>query len=391
MLRVVFVPRRSRIRPYKMAKALKYTGKVELILLCEESFYDPALFDGLFNEVHFFTRKTWFFKLPKAEKIYRRLNERFGFGFSKMIKKLKELNPDLVHCFAEPYNHIQCILKNTKFPVIMSDGADFTGITEGLDNVPQRIKIQEKYCFENVSGIVHKGPEYEIEYYRLNGFKINCPEITWFDHCDDDLIIKKEPRKIKQDDPIHIVYTGIISTDPSQKYVYYIDFAEEMARQKIHFHIYPNPYQYNVAVEYRKLARESEYFHFHAPLSYRDLGKEVANYDWGLWWHDQAGGDRYTEDKNKVSIGNKLFTYLESGLPVIVGEHMEYGRKLNEEFAYGVVIVEEDIKNLKPILIKDYNSMMIQVSNTSDKFRLSKNAEILIDFYNAVRIKNKNV
>ena len=79
-IRAVFVPRRSRIRPYKIAKALKFTGQVHLILICEESFYDRDLFEGIFDEVHFYTKKNFLFKIPKAEKIYRRLNERFGFG-----------------------------------------------------------------------------------------------------------------------------------------------------------------------------------------------------------------------------------------------------------------------------------------------------------------------
>lgn len=383
-LKIVFVPRRSRIRLYKIAKSLQYSGKVQMILLCEESFYDEKLFAGIFDEVIFFTGRNVLFKLPKAEKIYRKINERFGIGFRRLVKKLDEIQADIVHCFAEPYNHIEFILKHTNHKVVMTDGADFTAITLGFENTPGWVWRQEKYCFENVSGILHKGPAYEIDFYRNHGCKIACPEITWFDHCDDELIISKEVRTLDSSHDPHIVLTGNISTDPAQSYIYYIDFAKEMARQRIHLHIYPNPYQYHVAKEYRRLSRESPYFHFHAPKSYRDLGKEITRYDWGLWWHDPAGGIRDSDDKNKVALGNKIFTYLEAGLPVIVGRHLEYGRDFVEKHGIGIAIEKSDIPDLRNMLQTNYSLNMQNVKDAAQQFRLSANAESLIGFYENV-------
>jgi len=378
-MKVIFIPRRSRIRPYKMAKALKYTGKVELILLCEESFYDKELFEGIFDEVHFFTRKNILFKLPKAEKIYRRLNERIGFGFNRMIRKINDIQP---HCFAEPYNHIVHVLKKTNFPVIMSDGADFTGITEGIENLNRHTLRAEKYSFENVDGIVHKGPKYEIEYYTKNGYRINSPDLTFFDNCDDDLIIEKEKKETLNE--LHIVYAGNISNNPDDVYIYYIDFAHELASQKIHFHIYPNPYQFSKAVVYKQLDAEEKYFHFHTPTNYKNIVKEISKYDWGLWWHDPSGGKRISKDKRKVAIGNKMFTYIEAGIPIIVGKHNGHGRKIIDSASIGISIEKSDIKILNNVLRLNYNEYLINVKKAADKFRLSSQSSILYQFYSMI-------
>ncbi len=382
-LTVVFVPRRSRIRPYKMAKALKYTHKVKLILVCEESFYDEDLFEGIFDEVHFFTRKSILFKLPKAEKIYRRLNEKIGFGFRKMKRIIEEINPDIVHCFAEPYNHIEYILRKTKFPVIMSDGADFTGISNGIQNLERRTFEVEKYCFEKVSGIVHKGPKYEIDYYINHGFNISCPEITWYDHCDYDLSPTIEPKK--NNDEIHIVYTGAISSNPNIKYIYYLEFAKELARQKIHFHIYPNPYQFQFAKAYKALASREKYFHFHSPVPYKKMAKEISKYNWGLWWHEPTGEKRVYHEKRKVGIGNKLFTYLEAGIPTIIGDHNTYGGKIISDMSIGLKINKEDISNLRIKLLNcDYHGLIKNVKEFAQSQSLQNNSARLFDFYSEV-------
>ena len=49
---IVYVPRRSRIRVYKIAKAVKLCSDFKIILVCEKYWYDQELFQDLFDEVH---------------------------------------------------------------------------------------------------------------------------------------------------------------------------------------------------------------------------------------------------------------------------------------------------------------------------------------------------
>ncbi|MFB6306967.1 MAG: hypothetical protein ABEH43_08285, partial [Flavobacteriales bacterium] len=173
MKKILFIPRRSRIRPYKIAKALKYIGEIELILLCEEHFYDKELFEGVFDRVIYFNKKNFY----STNKVYTYITKKYTLtrGLNRMINIVNDLSPDLIHTFAEPYDHIVKLLKETDYPVVMSDGADFSGISSSIDSLGNKTREQEKYAFENVHGICHKGPEYEIEFYRQHGYEINCP------------------------------------------------------------------------------------------------------------------------------------------------------------------------------------------------------------------------
>lgn len=384
-LKVVFVPRRSRIRPYKIAKALKFTGKVHLILVCEESFYEPQFVDGVFDEVHFFTSKNFLFKLPKAEKVYRRLNEYFGFGFNKMKRIIKKIDPDLIHCFAEPYNHIEYILKNIDCPVIMSDGADFTGITVGIENLPKRIRRQEQFCFENVDGIIYKGPDSILDYYRKFYDGINAKGLSWFDHADEDLFVSNGGNQ--DADEIHFVYTGNVSASEKAKYCYYIPLAKTLADQKIHFHVYPNPWQYDNSWEYIALDRSEKYFHFHKPLDMRELLHEISYYHYGLWVHLDDPHGRTSKEKMKTGMVNKMFTYVEAGLPVIVSKSRTFGQEVVESNNIGFAISDDDWINFNKILSNyDFDSLKKNVLKFRNEYSLRKKSISLYEYY--MRILN---
>ena len=242
--KVVFVPRRSRIRLYKIAKAVRESREYETVLICEQSYFDDKLFDGLFDEVFFYSKSNVF----RRSRIYKYLTKIFVIspGLQNMIRLINAVNPDLVHAFCEPYDHIERILKQTTFPVIMTDGADFSGISTGIDQLDNRTRTQEKYCFENVHGLAYKGPQYVTEYYRKFGYDIKCPELTWMDMTDEDLFTSSD----KNNEELHVVYTGNVSTDPNKKYCYYIPLAKQLAAQKIHFHVFANPYQYKTSKDY---------------------------------------------------------------------------------------------------------------------------------------------
>lgn len=367
-----------------MAKALKHTGKVRLILVCEESFYDSDLFEGIFDEVHFFTRKNWLFKLPKAEKIYRRINERFGFGFNRMISIIEKIQPDLIQCFAEPYNHIACILKRTDFPVLMADGADFTGISEGIENLPKHTASLEKYCFEHVKGIVHKGPADVIKYYRDNNFNIFARTFQWYDHTDEDSFKTNDyPRNFNSG--IHLVYTGNISQDPSIGYCYFPPLIDILETLNIHFHIYPNPIQYHKSQLYLSLDQTNRYFHFHKPLPLNQLVKEISKFDWGVWIHSEEPSIRTTEIKAQTGIGNKIFTYLEAELPIIVSESRLFGKSIVLDNGIGISIGDSDWPRLKDMLNTiNYEEMINNVNHFRSMKSLQRNSHKLLEFYQSI-------
>ncbi len=382
--KVVFIPGGGRIRVYKLAKSLKQDDRWEVILLCSEGWYDEALFDGVFDKVFFFRKK----RLFDGNKYAKYLQEKFFSGRQeKLIRKLKALNPDLVHALSEPYGHIEAVLKKTDYPVILSDGNDFSGISEGVEDLDPRVRQREKFVFENVHGICHKGPGYELEYYREHGYKVTSPNIRWFDHCDEDLFVDpgQVERLSQKDGEIHLVYTGTVSDDPGKRYVNYIPLARALNDQKVHLHIYSSPQQVSTHKRYKALDRELPYFHFHASVPYSELSMEIARYDWGLWWHEPTGERRATIHKQKVAIGNKMFSYLEAALPIIVGDHNGGGRPLIEEKGIGITMNKGDYATLgKKLEEVDKEKMDENVIKARKEWSLVDNGKRLTDFYEKV-------
>ena len=112
MKKIVFVQRRPHIRVYKIAKALKYTGKYNLICICDYNYFDNKLFNGIFDKVYYYYyNKNNFISRIKG---YNRINKILKIDFKRICRILEIIKPDIVNCFSEPYDYITYILKNVK-------------------------------------------------------------------------------------------------------------------------------------------------------------------------------------------------------------------------------------------------------------------------------------
>ena len=395
MKTIVFVRPRPAIRIYKLAKALRQSDqKYRLVLICRTLSFDEKLYRDLFDKIYFYSPE---FKFNKQFDLSfnKRWNKQLKFGYRKIMKIINEINPDIIHTMAEPFDFIAYILKLSKWPVIL-DAYDYTGITAGLENLNDKTKHEEKYCLENADGIIHKGPDYEIDYYRQHGYAITCPELNWLDYCDEDIWVNTKQKKLsKSDGEHHLVYTGGVSNNPELKYIYFIPLAKELAKQKIHFHIYPkfaeHRFSYEKSKVYIDLAKNEKYFHFHRTLPLNDLIKEISKYDWGLWVHSADVSKRTHSEKAKTGSGNKIFTYLEAGLPMIVSTSRVYGKKIIEENKIGISIDDSDWNKFdKLIQSEDYDQLHKNVLNVREELSLHRQVSRLSSFYDLILENYKN-
>lgn len=384
MKKIVFVKRRPHIRVYKIAKVLKQTGRYNLICICDYNCFDYKLFNGIFDKVYYFRKdnKNNFIYRIKG---YNRINKVLEIDLKRICKILGIVKPDIVHCFSEPYDYIKYIIEKTEYPVVLSDGNDFSGISSGIENIDKKTREEEKYCFENVSGICHKGPEFEIDYYRQYGYKINCPELQFMDYCDENFLINNNEVSYKKNE-INLVYAGAVSL--KSIYKNYLSLFEKMRNAEIHLHIYSNPWQYKNFIEYLEVEKKEKYFHFHKPVSLKELSKEITKYDWGLWIHPVYGNEdipRAIKDKQKVAIGNKLFSYLEAGLLIIVSDHLEYGKEIVEKYKIGFAIKDEELPNLRSFIEKqNYSELKENVLKAREELSLSNQVWRLEKFYDEI-------
>ncbi len=130
--------------------------------------------------------------------------------------------------------------------------------------------------------------------------------------------------------------------------------------------------------------RKSDYFHFHKPVSYRDLRQELKQYDYGIHiiknnFLKREKDGYYTRNKLIYAVTNHFYDYLEAGLPIIAAypvKFAEYFEKKNvllnwtlEEFDFEQLICRR----------KELKQNAIQVKK---QLSVGKQIEKLIGFYN---------
>ena len=338
-LTVAFVQSTPSIRIYKLALALKKTGKYKTILLSENN--KTKIITEAFNRVIFLNNSitTTLHRRNKLGKflykLYRLIplniplllnflsktrNRIIGIRFGNIIKTI-EKEVDLFHAVTEPNIIPATTIKNSSKPVIY-DVYDFSGIRYGVEKLNTNELKLEKFCLENSDAISMKFPEWILEYYRNLGYKINCPVFNLIDYCLPDFFSFKE-KKIDRNN-IHIVYSGGLSPSSHPvKYCgnnQYFDILQQIIKQKIYFHIYVPPDK-KLYSDYYELGKKNKYLIVHSYKSQPELQKEMSNYHFGCCLNDFSKTE-HTKLFEETSFGNKTSTYLEAGLPIIVNEKL---------------------------------------------------------------------
>lgn len=229
----------------------------------------------------------------------------------------------------------------------------------------------EKYCFENADFIIHKGPENELDLIKKNEISIIKGKfIQFIPYCFDDWImpIKKEKDKLKG---LHLVYLGTGAFSPNTPYLKIKpkEIFKSILDQSINLHLYPLGGNDEIP---------SKYFHVHKVIPNLDLNKIIGEYHYGfcLAFYNDLLDKRLL----KTAISNKLFSYLEAGIPVIINEEIEFSANIVRKYGCGVVISEKDLPNLKKILKKQNYSKLLQgVEKAREELKLSKQSERIIN------------
>lgn len=356
---IIFVKRNPQVRIYKEAWAIKKRfPDYKLILIGNR--IDEEFFGQVFDEILYYN------------------------SLQELIQYVKTNNPLVYHVHAEPNIEPALVAEHSSVPVVY-DVYDFSGIRYGLENLNIEERNYEKYALENASAIVFKFPESILDYYRDHGYKIDVPVMTYMDYCVDDYFATGKPAE----NAINLVYAGVLnpSTWPAEKYGnnQYYDIVEKVVKQNIGYNIYINKWQLENEDEYRDyldLMARNEYLKFNFSRPQSVLQQEIKNLSYGVSFHNFNITNHHPLF-GETSIGNKLSTYLEAGLPVIVSDNLKLNTKVAEELGIGFGVSLDSMDNLRSVLeSKDYGKLKKQVLSVREKeMSALENVPRLIEFY----------
>jgi len=118
--------------------------------------------------------------------------------------------------------------------------------------------------------------------------------------------------------------------------------------------------------------------HIHKPKYGKSYLQTLSSYDYGIILNNYQT-EEISNFWGKYVFGNKVSDFIEAGIPILVGEELEFTATTISSYHFGIVI--KNIKNLKKTLMNvDYYKLINNVEKNRKEFTMSHNINRLIEF-----------
>ena len=381
---IVFVEYVPNIINLKIARTLKLSGKYTTTLI-SFSKVDEELYNKAFDKLLILDVKHSL-NLKNIIKLFKSI---FSKETKDFIKSVKELDPYLFQITGPDLftMFVMSITKNKPKIYFAYDIWAFYGKKFSIKNLGIKEFFQkqiEKIGFRKADGILHKGPSGELKFLD---YKINKLDLAILPGCLDEWTISNN-KKPKAGE-IHLVFAGgpLKSSDGR---AHFLEVIKKITSQNIHFHTYGECVNKKDTILFVEEEKKNKYYHFHPKERVDNLNKKMSQYTYGI------NPDFYIKSIinplwPKTSVANRMFNYIEAGIPIIINEDAEYMMKIVKDNEIGFSIKYNDLDNLKDIIEKrDYKKMIDNTKKAQKKFSWNKNLiSELEEFYKKV-IKDKS-
>ncbi|MGA9351539.1 MAG: glycosyltransferase [Anaerolineae bacterium] len=196
----------------------------------------------------------------------------------------------------------------------------------------------EKFVFERADALIFNSPhmlEIAHELYNIRGETLVVPNAV----PAADVPQRSLTKLSALDGGGHVVFVGHINQPK-------LDCLRQVADQGLHVHLYT--YQAS-AFKASLLQACADYpcLHHHGSLPYRELLIQLTQYDYGLVLWYRGARERFFD----ASLPSKLFDYLASGVPVIVGP---YKALVDFVSSHNCGFVVQDVSEIREKLADSY-------------------------------------
>lgn len=319
---ILFVQETACIRTHKIASALKELGySVHLLYLAAspEMNYSNYLdmYDGLYD---FYTQEA-------------------------VLKFVNQSEFDLIHCSNEP--DIMAAVLSISNKTVIHDCHDMGSEYRRMSPLDM---VLEYISNKNTDGVIYttdKIGETAIQKYGLD--KENVFILGNF--ISEALRpVRQYPKLSGSDHQIHCVYEGTVSSNVENNY-YFETVWIKLAECGVHVHFYSY-----CDIGYCKfLETLHERIHYEGNLSSEKLAVEMTKYDVGLYIMNVT---ERTKHYFETASPNKIWEYINAGIPVVVGEIMSQQKFVEENHFGGYVDINgvdiyAQIEQVAQIIIED--------------------------------------
>ena len=187
--------------------------------------------------------------------------------------------------------------------------------------------------------------------------------------------VELDERLSSKDGEIHVAYAGTITSKIEGHHYDLREIFREMARNRLHIHIYAA----REDEDYRLLADESRFIHYHGHLDQRVLLRELSKYDFGWTGFNDAKNKKHLD----VVMPNKAYEYIACGLPVLTFPHKALSEFVEDQ-GVGLVVEDFDIRER----LENAHALHENVYRKRYEFTIEKNIDSLVEFYrNIIKLR----
>ncbi|MDR0920012.1 MAG: hypothetical protein LBM93_12350 [Oscillospiraceae bacterium] len=291
------------------------------------------------------------------------------YSYSDLIEFVNNSDFDVVHSSNEPDNLTNILLATNK--KIIHDTHDMMSIRSVVEYNEMTLEYIANTKSAGLMYTTEAIRDIAIKKFSINSSKTFAIENMLFEEIG---ITNKFPKLSQQDSEIHCVYEGGISDN--SKHIRFFELQwKKITNAGIHIHFYSHQ-----NIDYcKRLDNESDYLHYEGNISDTfQLINEMTKYDIGLLILES---DIFGNQNVKLTSANKLFEYLNAGLPVAVDGIGAYSNTAIEHNVGMTIDFNEDLypqfEKLKQIVVPD-NFI------SDNKFTIESRTQEILDFYRKI-------